>query len=67
MINSNKIKARMVECGLVQSDIAKVLGIQQSTANQKLNNVRPLTLSEAGKLQDVLKIPDSEFANYFFC
>lgn len=57
----------MVECGLVQSDIAKVLGIQQSTANQKLNNVRPLTLSEAGKLQDVLKIPDSEFANYFFC
>lgn len=66
MLNSTKLKARMVECGLKQSDIAQALNIQQSTINLKLNNKRAFTLEEAGKLQNILQIPDADFAVYFF-
>lgn len=35
LINTNKIKGRMAELQLTQKDVAKVLNIAQSTANQK--------------------------------
>lgn len=66
MINTNKIKGRMAELELTQKDIAKMLNIAQATANQKINNVRPLTLVEAEKLCEILKISPSEFNIYFF-
>lgn len=66
MINSNKIKGRMVELGFTQKDIAAHLGIAQPTANQKINNNRPLDLSEAEKLAEFLKIAPEEFGLYFF-
>lgn len=66
MINTNKIKGRMAELELTQKDIAKMLNIAQTTANQKINNVRPLTLVEAEKLCEILEISPSEFNIYFF-
>lgn len=66
MINTNKIKGRMAELELTQKDIAKMLNIAQATANQKINNVRPLTLVEAEKLCEILEISPSEFNIYFF-
>lgn len=56
----------MAELELTQKDIAKMLNIAQTTANQKINNVRPLTLVEAEKLCKILKISPSEFNIYFF-
>lgn len=47
-------------------DIAKALGIQQSTASQKINNVRPMSLKEAEIMADILQIGDAEFSAYFF-
>lgn len=66
MINTKKIKGRMVEKGLTQSDVAKALNIAAPTVSQKINNVRPLNLSEAKVLSELLDISDGEFGDYFF-
>lgn len=66
MINSAKIKGRMVELGITQKDMAEYLGIAAPTVSQKLNNVRPMDLVEAERIAEMLKIPDNEFGKYFF-
>ena len=66
MINSGKIKGRMVELGLTQEKVAKEIGIAQATLNQKINNVRPMDLEEAEKLSDILGLRPEEFCLYFF-
>ncbi|MCI9468860.1 MAG: helix-turn-helix transcriptional regulator [Oscillospiraceae bacterium] len=66
MINSPLVKARLAKMGLNQTDVARIWGVAQPTANQKLNRVRPISLDEAEKLADLLKIRPDEFANYFF-
>lgn len=67
MVNTNKIKGRLRELGKTQLDVAKYLGIQQATANQKINNSRCFTLEEAEKLAELLGISPEEFKLYFFC
>lgn len=66
MINSKKMKGRMVEMGVTQKDIAKQLGVAAPTVSQKINNVRPMDLDEAEKIADMLGISDFEFREYFF-
>ncbi len=50
--------------GITQKDMAEYLGIAASTVSQKVNNVRPMDLSEAEKIAEMLKIPDNEFGEY---
>lgn len=66
MINTNKIKGRLVEKGFTQKDGADCLGISQPAFNQKINNIRPMDLDEADKLADFLEIPIGEYGLYFF-
>lgn len=66
MHNVRKIKARLVELGLTQKDVAKTLEIAPATASQKLNGVRPMFLSEAEKLSGLLQLSSEEFGTYFF-
>ena len=66
MVNTRKIKGRMAEKDMTQKDIAKILGIKPSTASQKINNVRPISLNEAEKLCEALEIEASDFGVYFF-
>lgn len=66
MVNTLKIKARMVEFGLTQKDIARELGIAIPTVSQKINNIRPMHLKEADLLADLLKINTLQFGEYFF-
>lgn len=65
MINSRKIKARMVEHGATQKNIGEVLGIASASANQKLNNKRSMTIEEAIKIADFLEIDPYDFKAYF--
>lgn len=65
LINSNKLKGRLVEKGLTQKDVADILGIAQPTVNQKINNVRSMDLNEAEKLAELLDIKPEEFQIYF--
>ncbi|EES49267.1 helix-turn-helix domain-containing protein [Clostridium botulinum] len=66
MVNTLKIKARMIELGFNQKDVAEVLGIAPSTVSQKINNIRPMYLKEADLLADLLKIDTMQFGKYFF-
>lgn len=66
MLNTKKIKARMVECGVTQRDVANKLEVALPTASQKINGIRPLYLDEAEKLADLLAIEKGTFGSYFF-
>ena len=66
MINTAKIKGRMAELELTQSDVAKVLELAPSTVSQKLNNVRALSLDEAEELSTLLNIDVGDFGKFFF-
>ncbi|MBS7174922.1 MAG: helix-turn-helix transcriptional regulator [Clostridiales bacterium] len=66
MINTDKVKGRMKEKRITQKMVADKLGIAQPTANQKINNIRPMTLSEAEILSSLLEIAPEEFGLYFF-
>ena len=58
VVNTNKLKGRIVENGYKQSDVAAFLNIAQPTLNQKINNIRPMDLDEAEKLAQFLHISD---------
>lgn len=67
MVNFRKIKARMLEMGITQKDIADtVWKCKTPTVSQKLNGVRPVSLDEADKLGQILKLSDREYYMYFF-
>lgn len=66
MLNSNKIKGRMKELGIVQADVAKRLNLAEPTVSQKINGKRPMDLDEARALAEMLHIENSEFGVYFF-
>lgn len=66
MVNTQKIKGIMREKSLTQADVANALKISQPTANQKINNIRPMKLSEAERLATLLEIEPRDFGTYFF-
>lgn len=66
MLNTILIKKRMLELNLNQEELARKTGMSQSSLNMKLNNVSPIYLEQAMRLQEILEIQDSEFKRYFF-
>ena len=66
MLNGNKIKGRMKELGIVQSDVAKRLKLAEATVSLKLNGKRPMDLDEARELAEMLDISNEQFGAYFF-
>lgn len=67
ILNYQKIKARIVEIGTNQSEVATEMGIDRSTLNSKINDPegKRLTLDDIFKLCDILQIDDPR--PYFFC
>jgi hypothetical protein len=63
MINSNKIRARIVELGMNNKQVAEKIGMSAKTFSVKLNNGK-FGLDEAERMIDVLKIDKPE--HYFF-
>ena len=67
MVDTDRLKKRMKELGLTQEAVAEQLGISQPVLSQKLNNVRPFYLREAGKLAMILKLTaEKEMMECFF-
>ena len=46
LVDSKRIRARMIMLGLRNRDLAKAWGCAEQTASQKLNGTRPLSLEE---------------------
>lgn len=65
MTNVNLLKAKIVECGYIQSDIAKMLNISASSLNDKLCGRRGFKQDEIENLSRILKI-EKEVNKYFF-
>ncbi|MDY6153088.1 helix-turn-helix domain-containing protein [Clostridium sp. HCP1S3_B4] len=66
MINTQKIKAKMTEKKITQVQLAKLLGIDPSTLNRKINNKNGdnLTVKEVQKIMNILDINNP--TEYFF-
>lgn len=62
MINANKIRARIVELGMTQQQVAEKIGMSAKTFSIKMNNGK-FGLDEADRMIEILKIdkPDSYF------
>lgn len=60
MIDTRKVKARMVLLGLTQPDVANALGINVATFNAKLNGTRRIYLDEYIKLCEILQLNTAE-------
>lgn len=56
MINTRKVKARMLILGLTQPIVAELMGVNVATLNAKLNNNRRLYVDEHKKLVRILKL-----------
>ena len=66
MVNTQKLIERMKELGISQQELADICSVKRPTINQKLHNVRPISLNEAQIIQRTLRIPENEFGAYFF-
>lgn len=60
MIETRKVKARMILLGLTQPAVAEMMGINVATFNQKLNNKRRIYVDEYIKLCEILKLETEE-------
>lgn len=56
MINTRKVKARMIILGLTQPIVAELMGMNVATLNAKINNNRRLYVDEHRKLVEILKL-----------
>lgn len=67
MINTNKIKAALVEKGFTQRSLAREMKIAKNTLNAKINGKAPISIEEATKLAEFLNLSKEEFDAIFFC
>ncbi len=65
MTATNLLKAKLIEMGYRQEDIADILNISSQSFSYKLNNKREFKASEIDTLCSVLKIQNKDA--YFFC
>ena len=59
MINANKIRARIVELGMTQEQVAEKIGMSKKTFSLKMKSGK-FGLDEADRMIDVLKIEKPE-------
>ncbi|MBE7041663.1 MAG: helix-turn-helix transcriptional regulator [Ruminococcaceae bacterium] len=66
MVNTNKIRGRIMEQGLTIGSLASIIGISPSTLGRKIKNHADMTLGEVESIRDILKIPPERVVDYFF-
>lgn len=59
MLNANLLRAKIVENGMTQEEVAKAIGITPKTFSLKINSGK-FGLDEADKLIELLKIEKPE-------
>lgn len=64
MTDTNKLKAKIVESGLTQAKVAKMLGISCQSLSYKINNKVDFKATEINCLCRILDISNKD--DYFF-
>lgn len=59
MVNSYKLKGKIVSEGFTQKDFAEKIGISASSLSQKLSGKRDFTIGEVDRICSVLCIVDA--------
>lgn len=66
MVNTRKLKGRIMEQGQTINKIAAMMHMTPYTLGRKISNQSEMTLSEANDLQNILAITDREFKDFFY-
>lgn len=67
MVNTNKLRGKIVECGLSTAEVAEAIGINPATFYRKLNeNGGTFLIREADAISKVLNLTASEVNAIFF-
>lgn len=66
MVNVNKLKGRIVECGITVAELADKIGVDPSTLYRKLNNAESFTLKDADFIVKVLGLSKEDAVSIFF-
>ncbi len=66
MTNTSKLKAKIIENGLLQEQVAMQLGMTSATFNYKVNNKSEFKASEIKKLGEILHLTAEEVNTIFF-
>ena len=66
MTNSQELKNRIAENGLMLSFVCEKLGITYATLRRKINNENEFTASEISTLTELLHLTDEERNRIFF-
>ena len=64
-MNVNKLKGKIVEKGMNVESLAVCIGIDRSSLYRKLNDSEKITIGEAVKMKDALKMSDGEAFEIF--
>lgn len=64
MTDTNRLKAKIIESGLTQAKVAKMLGISCQSLSYKINNRVDFKATEINRLCKILNISDKD--DYFF-
>ena len=64
-MNINKLKGKIVENGLNVEKLADMIGIDRSSLYRKLNNAEKITIGEAVKMKDALRLDEVEAYEIF--
>lgn len=65
-MNTNKLKARMVQNGDTLKDLSEALSISSTTCSMKVNQIRDFTVTELGRIKERYKLTSDEFCDIFF-
>lgn len=66
MINTNKLKGKIVECGLTIEILAERIGVNKATIYRKLANPENFSIREAGLIAKELNLTADEINAIFF-
>lgn len=67
VVNTNKLKGKIVECGMNISKLAELIGIDKATLYRKINaNGQTITIKEADLISKELKLSKEEVNDIFF-
>lgn len=66
MVNTNLLKAKMVQQEITQEELAKKLDLYVTTTHNKITGKNEFKASELAKLKQILILTDAEFMNIFF-
>lgn len=66
MVNTNKLKGRIIEKGYSVATLAKAIGVDKSTFYRKLGGECPFTIQDADRIADVLQLTPDEAVAIFF-